>query len=58
MNDDRNDLESAGAVSEAPCPSVTPKLMSSQLIRERFTNVIFSESHGAYDRYLGAGYLY
>src|SRR5215472_8046157 len=58
MSDNGDGPESVAASPEASNRPVLAELMSSRLIRERFTNVIFSDSHGACDQYLGAGYLY
>jgi len=54
MNDGGNDPREGSNTSEM----LRAELMSSQVICARFTNVIFSESHGAFDKYLGVGYLY
>lgn len=36
----------------------TDKLLSTKVAKERFTDIIFSDSHGAADGFLGAGFLY
>src|SRR5215469_12543354 len=58
MDDDGNEPKPVTASPEVQRRIVVTELMSSRLIRERFTNVVFSDSHGAYEQYLGTGYLY
>lgn len=42
----------------AGCSAASPRLLRSEIVAEHFTNVIYSDSHGAFGDFLGAGYLY
>ncbi len=51
-SDSTSDVAPAGR-SETPT-----RLLRTEIAAEHFTNVIFSDSHGAFGDFLGAGYLY